>query len=250
MKIGVCSFFRDSEVWINRNINQIDKYFNYLSQQEKLCDDVQLEYFLLEGDSKDNTFDKLKEYSLKYPVNLIKYEVINNSEVSSAGSDDRRKILSEVGNVCLKPAVEKCDYILWMESDLIPYKSMLNQLIDSSQRVNWDKTLGISPVAIIKINKIDCFYDGWAFEGINGEKWGLNDLGKFRNHYALLKEMKTIGSCCLLNGKLLRENNIDFSDGCFPKMCKTARDKGYPVYCNIKCDIYHPSQACINRRWI
>lgn len=249
MEIGVCSFFRDSQEFCGTKINQIPKYFQYLNQQESECDGIKLKYYLLEGDSRDNSYEVLQQYSKQYPIHLTKLEIPNNTPVSSAGTDERRKVLSEVGNACLKPAVQEQDLVLWMESDLIPTKDMLYQLLERKSELNWDKTLAISPVAAIKIYNQECFYDGWAFEGINGEKWGLNDLQRFKNYNASLRPMKAIGSCALLNGKVLREENFDFSDGCFPKMCQIGREKGYRIYCDLLATIFHPSQFCLNNRW-
>lgn len=248
IKISVCSMFRDSNNWHGININQVDSYFSNLRKQSKL-NNISFKFHCLEGDSKDNTLQTLEQYQKYYDVNIIKYD-IGGSAPSSCGSNERRKLLSDVGNRCLHSALkDDTDLIFWMESDLIPINNMLGQLLKSISKVNWDQTGLIAPTAVIKLKNIECFYDGWAYEGINGEKWSVGDLEKFTNQPELI-EMNAIGCAALINANNLRKYNIDFQDGCFPRMCELIRQNNLKVYCQTNCFIQHPSQVNVAERWI
>lgn len=246
-KIAICSLFRDSQNWFGKPLNQVEKFFLNMREQEKL-NNVEFTYFLLEGDSTDNTLYAIEQHKKYFNINLIKYDV-KGSRPSSDGSEERRKLLSDVGNKCLNSAIDAgFDYILWSESDLIPHKNMLGSLLEKSKIVDWDKTVAIAPTAIIVLQDKECFYDGWAYEGIDGEKWSVPDLERFLKG-PNPKPMKAIGCAALLNGKLLRENKIDFGDGNFPKLCKTSIDKGFQIWCDTSSIIVHPSQHCYRGRW-
>ena len=250
MKIAVCSMFRDSQYWNGQYINQVDLFFRNMYEQAK-ANNVEFEFFLLEGDSKDDTFQKIEQYTKYYDIHLIKHD-LGGRPPSSDGGDDRRKILSEVGNICLDMALKSDNnYILWSESDLIPVNNMLGTLLSTIKNdINWDETVALAPIAIIRFRGMDSFYDGWAYEGIDGEKWSLHDLQKFLDYPSNNRPMKSIGCTALLNAKILRKNNINFADGCFPKLCTTSIEKGYKVFCNLNSAIRHPSSACIQNRWI
>lgn len=248
-KISVCSMFRDSQKWYSKHINQVDVYFANMKSQA-LDAKCELEFFLLEGDSKDDTYLKLEQYSKFYNINLIKKD-IGGSGPSSCGSEQRRKILSDVGNACLIPAIKSDnDLIFWMESDLLPTPGMLKNLLAYSEKPEWEQTGLISPVALILINGcIHGFYDGWAFEGIDGEKWDLQHTKKFCE--VKLREMKAIGCAALINANALRKHNITFEDGCFPRMCELLRENGFKLYCDSEIKIWHPSEhGCMEGRWI
>lgn len=248
-KISVCSLFRDSNVWHNIKINQVESYFLNLRKQAKL-NNIIFKFHCLEGDSRDNTLQTLEQYQKYYDVSIIKYD-IGGSAPSSAGSNERRKLLSDVGNKCLHSALkDETDLILWMESDLIPVNNMLGQLLKSIEKIDWNNSGLIAPTAIINLQGQNCFYDGWAYEGISKEKWTVQDLGKFTSQPELI-EMNAIGCASLINANNLRKYNIDFQDGCFPRMCELIRENNLKLFCQTNCFIQHPSSnGCIADRWI
>lgn len=246
-KLAICSLFRDSQRWNGIEINQVDLFFKNYNKQI-LNTDIELEFFCLEGDSKDSTYLKLEEYSKYFKINIIKCDVKGRAPCSDGG-EDRRKLLSQIGNICLNSAINY-NLILWTESDLIPSEGMIKQLLKDKEELNWKEIAAIAPTCTININGNNCFYDGWAYEGKDEQKWGVPELEKFRKNHKYL-EMKSVGCCALLNGMILRNNKIDFGQGNFPELCRNSIEKGYKIYCNTQLDIIHPSdRGEILGRWV
>lgn len=206
-------------------------------------------YYLLEGDSKDNTREVIESYRPTHNLFLLIDQ--STTQVGSVVSGERFANLSRIGNLVLNSAkAGNDDLILWMESDLIPQQNMLKELIKWTQDINWNNTLAIAPVPTFDWNGFHQFYDTWAFEGSEGEKWGNQDLMGLMSYRNRLRPMNSIGSCALLNGKLLRKYNIDFGTGCFPELCQQGRRFGLKIYCDTMIKIAHPSQNYFNNRLI
>jgi hypothetical protein len=252
-EIAVCAMFRDSQVWHGHNINQVDAFFERMNEQEKDAG-VRLRYYLLEGDSKDNTREVLDKYATwlgSDRVNIIHHSV-GGSPPASVATAERFAALSEVGNACLRPARDAGHtHIYWMESDLIPQPGLLSKLLDSQLALDTnDKVMAISPVAVIEPQGHRLFYDTWAFEGISGEKWSNFDLEALKRYPSRYRPMRAIGSAALLNGKALLQNKIDFGTGCFPALCASGRAMGYNIYCDLNLEVKHPCNALIASRWV
>jgi len=246
--IAICSYFRDSQNWHGFNINQVNKFFSSITNQENI-DKNDLVFFLLEGNSKDNTKEVIKSYQDKLNINLLEEQSTTN--VGSIVSQERFKNLSRIGNLVLNKAKElNPKYILWMESDLVPPPNMLSELLSWTKEHSWNKTFCISPVPTFDINGQHQFYDTWAFEGSGGEKWNNLDLFKILSSKQRLRPMRSIGSCALINGELLTKYNLDFGEGCFPELCHQARTFGLSIYCDTSVKISHPSLNYISNRLI
>lgn len=251
--IAVCSYFRDSQTWEGVYINQVNKFFSFIRNQDKINPN-DLEFFLLEGGSKDDTYQVLSEYGLgsklftDKSIQIFKQEE-DNTNVASIISEDRFKRLSKIGNKLLN-AAKKSDnkYIFWMESDLIPPQNLLCNLLKWTEEEQWGKTLAIAPIPTFDWNGKHQFYDTWAFEGSKGEKWNNLDLYKLMDYKERLRPMNSIGSCALMNAELMRKYDIDFGEGCFPELCKQGRQYGLNIYCDLAIKIAHPSMYYLNNR--
>jgi len=247
-KIAVASMFRDSEFWCGRHILQVERFFQ---QVERECSTRSLipNYYLVEGNSRDDTWDKLRQYSDIYQdrVNLFKHDVVG-SDVASIVSETRFRNLSVTANVAFRAARDSgAEYVLWVESDFIlrPETHVLHKLMNFTYSWAWGMALGIVPVPVFG----NMFYDTWAFEGLNGEKWSNNDLDKLLK-LGTYVPLKSAGSCMLMNGDNLRQYNLDFGTGCFPSLCRQAREHKLTIDCDTTCLIYHPSEYYLNGRLI
>lgn len=255
--IAVCSMFRDSQSWGGVQINQVNRFFEQMEDQGDFCG-KRLSYFLVEGNSQDNTWEVLNYYCDVFTrrmqtVKLFKQEV-QGSSVASIVSEARFKNLSAIGNTVLRAARDSdCDDVFWVESDFYLPRYVLNKLLYAKEQEWWDTCLGVCPIPFFKHH----FYDTWAFEGINGERWGNNDLDAVAGQMpdgskplGRYRQMRSFGSCALLNGDNLRRHGLDFRDGCFPALCAAGREAGLSLWCDTGCGIEHPSARNINGRLV
>jgi hypothetical protein len=252
-RVAVCSMLRDSNVWHGRPIGQVDKFFTRLNEQGRQAG-VELHYYLVEGGSKDDTWDSLLDWQRQLPnVNLFKHEP-TGAEVASVVSEERFKNLSATGNVVLRAARDDGhDFVFWMESDLIPQQRLLAGLLDEPRvypDIFWPNVFAVAPVPVFYRGSQKVFYDTWAFEGMNGQKWGNDDLRDLTNVLSRHRPMRSVGSCALLNGKLLRELNADFGEGCFPHLCKTGVDARRAVELDVTLEVTHPCSALVAGRLV
>ena len=252
-EIAVASYFRNSQTWHGRRIDQAHTYFANVEREAKSAG-VTPRYYLLEGDSSDDTWETLCRYHDERPdqIHLTKYSVRDAPPIASIVSNDRFRTLSEVGNVVLRGARDSgADLVFWIESDLLPQENLLSGLMDATRILDWERVLAVAPVAVIAPGGHRLHYDVWAFEGSHGERFNNDDLGKLlASPFGRYWPMNAVGSCALLNGRALREAKIDFGDGCFPALCRAARDAGLNVLCDLAVRIEHPSNFNVAGRWI
>lgn len=241
--------FRDSQVWHGRNINQVDKFFEHWEAQKY----VKLRYVLLEGDSKDDTFDALLGWQQRlgsHKVFLTKRDVGGSAPDSSGSVADRYRCLSEAGNACLHAGLAAgTPLMVWAESDLAVKPMFMDCLLEITWKSWWADALAVAPVTDIRLNGRQAFYDTWAFEGIDGETWG-NHGSSPADYDVRYRPMRSIGSLALLNAGAAREHRLDFGTKCFRGLCEAGRAVGLDVYCDTWLHVTHPSNECVAGRWI
>ncbi len=239
--LSICSLFRDSMKVGPVKTNQVDRFF---TQCEKIKPD---KYFLVEGDSTDNTWEVLGKYKKELKnVELFKCNV--GGRVASTAEQSRFKALSKVGNIVLEPARDlPSDLILWVESDFIVPDGTFEKLIEFSKTDKWETCLGVCGVPTLG----PLFYDTWAYTNANNEKYSNFDLEKFLKSEDRYVKMKAFGSMALLNGKLVKEIGGNFGEsGCFPYLCQMGTDKGYDLWCDTTAVIHHPCERNIGGRYV
>lgn len=237
---SVCTLMRDSVKVGSHEINQVQRFFE---QCEKINPD---RYFIVEGDSADNTFSVLGDFKRKLGrVELFKCNV--GGKVASVVDTNRFKNLSKIGNIVLEAAINfPSDLILWIESDFIVPDGTFERLIDFTKTKEWNNSLGICGVP----TSGDYFYDVWGYEGINGEKYSSSDLIKFTRSSERYTQMRSFGSMVLLNGANLKIINGNFGNGCFPHLCKMGIDNGLELWCDNTAIIHHPNSFNYHGRQI
>lgn len=241
MKITVCSLFRDSQHWHGHAINQVDRYFKQLSSQGS----YELEFHLVEGNSADDTYDKLTQYSGHHKITLHKFEIAG-SEVESTTNSVRLSNLSKIGNAALKSALSTdSEYLLWIESDLIIGNNFLDSITKFVRSSHWSGSLGVSPITTIG----PYFYDTWAFRSIDGHTFPSTIArGMFGTKEYV--PLRSFGCCALLNANNIRKYNLDFGNNCFRHLCETAFEANLTLWCDPTLFIAHPDSMNIASRWI
>lgn len=250
MKINVATMMRDSMVWHKYLINQVPRFFNQLDKQiliynphlgeaERFIGDV----FVAHNDSKDNTLEILTQEknsgSRTYNVHILEYTG-KVGEIRSTGESSRIDDLSRVADTVLEKAREDCDYVMFVESDLIIYDEfLLTKLVDILE--SDDKIGAVSPLPFVD-TKRDIFYDCFVFRDLDGTKWTNQPpwSKEFNSHPELL-ELSSMGSCVLMRADLIRDNDLRFDGGAFINLCRQIRKLEYKCVTSKKCFIYHPS---------
>lgn len=252
LEIAVASYFRDSQKWHGRRIDQVDSYFGNIERE--ICEaGLAAKYFLLEGDSTDDTWDVLCKYRDAMPgrVSLTKRTVGNSKHVASVECNIRFRQLSEIGNVVLRQARDSgSGLVFWIESDLVPQNGLLRRLMESVSQPWWNETLAVAPLAVFRSSGRMLHYDTWGMTGIRGEKWGNGDLDRMANYGGRYRPMSSVGSCALMNAYNLRAHDLDFGEGCFPELCRRGRNAGLKLWCDTEVSVRHPSTELVASRLI
>jgi len=237
--IKVGALFRDSQVWHNRYIGQVQRYFRQIDEQRTYGTYKIDEIVASEGDSKDSTWEALQEEQKHRPnLKLIKMDG-SNLAVQSTGGEERIKELSRLANEVLEQ-IQDADYILWSESDLIwPNEHLILSLLNSFNEVN---DLGVVAPLIFLENEWRVFYDTYIFRSTKDILW-QNQHPWIHNFYEYDKyiPMNSVGSCTLIKGEAIR-NGARFGNTGFVDLCQNVRDLGLKVVANRSILIYHPNK--------
>lgn len=249
-EIAVCSLFRDSMVWHGRQINQVQRFFEQMGAQG-----LALDFFLVEGNSKDNTLEALNLYKDSaafggHNITILNCEV-EGSEVVSLEDETRFKNLSKCGNLALNTAKFNKDikYILWVESDIIiKDENLLRVLINDLEYCKYHGSgefLGVAPIPTYE-NKNE-LYDTFVFKGPNGESFGPS-MAPFEKGEPL--ELGAFGTCALMDADILRKYNLDFGDRCMMELCVKARNNKLRLLANSNLRVYHPNGENVSGRLV
>jgi len=244
-KIGVCSLFRDSMVWNGFAINQVDRYFQQLYGQKGI-NLAETGFFLLEGDSRDNTMPRLLEYADRNRNIFLLQQNAEYGAVASTEDGARIRSLSKLGHTVIELARENCEYILFVESDLIIRDNLVSTLL---QGIEDFPTCGMIAPIVLSHNT-QTFYDTWAFCNIDETRWSASPpysdaLQKFGRYVP----MNSIGSCALIRTEAVKAG-ANFYEGAFVEFSKKIREVGYSVCVDKECIIEHPSTHFVNGRMV
>lgn len=244
--------FRDSQMWHMHPTHQVDLFFKNILEQEGIVRE-DLVFFLLEGDSLDDTWPTLLHYRRINPdldIRLFRKSVPGPG-VKSVVMKERFDNLSEIGNTIVRPAREECDLILWCESDLLPPKNLLHELLKATEQEWWNDTLAVAPIPVINCyGSHKLMYDSWGFVDIDGKQYHNSPPEVFTKGKPKYLPMNSIGSCAILNGKRMREFGLDFGTYCFRALCDAGREKGLKIFADTELIIYHPGNLIVEGRWI
>lgn len=245
-KIGVCSFFRDSMNWYGHQINHVHNYFSQIGNQENAPEDIAV--FVLEGDSKDNTYETLLEYQKIHDnIFVIKDNVTFDVPVASTLNSNRFEQLSRLGNILFNASKWFCDYIVWIESDLLIPNNLLHSLLADIQFL--ENTGIVAPITMLKTQ--NQFYDTWGFINMDGSTWDNGPpFSKVLDTDKRFIQMLSVGSCMIIDAKVLRDGASVGTNGCFRELCRQTCERAYNIYIDKQLTVWHPSSEIVVNRWI
>lgn len=218
MKVAIFSLFRDST----------PQYIaEYLNRAKDITCPHDLEWFLVEGDSKTPTLDYLKEAV----ANDHRFKILNiTTGIPFFGSvlhEARFRCLARTGNTALDViALSDYNYVWFIDSDLLYSPSLLGHLIG----------LGLEVVAPLFM-AADAFYDTWGYRHLNGGSVGpYLDWIKSREPIQIL----SAGGCVLFrhgyiaSGARMREAEPIVG------LCKECAKLGAAIWLDPTSVVWHP----------
>jgi GT2 family glycosyltransferase len=230
--------------WGGIHINHIERYFHQIESQTNLNQN-EIGFFLLEGDSKDNTADTLKIYASERNNVKIFHQSATYGMVTSTDDPNRIASVSRLGTRLINEAKEHCQYVMFVESDLIMPDNLISTLLSDIEQL---KAGIVAPIAMLYAQNI--FYDTWAFRNLDDSRWqGHHPFSHVIDQYERFIPMKSVGSCAIIDGEALRKG-ANFNEGAFVELCNNVRSLGYEIYADKLLRIWHPSSSLVNGRWV
>ena len=246
-KLGICTRFRDAMSWKGHLINHVHRYFAQVYAQ-KLFKREDVGIFCLEGNSADDTYERLVERDEQnVNVHLYKEEdLVDAEKIPATGSTTdttRLAYMGKLGAALLNEARTKCESVIWIESDLIITDTFLfSKLVKLAEELE----SVVAPWIWINYNNSYIFYDIWAFREL-----GTDIHWHFRTPKLDIRniEMNSIGSCCAIPRCVL-DSTANFGPNEFIDFCKSVRECGFRVQVAPRLEIEHPGDSYIDKRWI
>lgn len=259
-ELVICTMFRDSMLWNNHKINQVDRFFKQMKEQS-----ITFDICALEGDSVDNTYKVLCKYGESLDnLTIIKHSMGATPVTSDPVGDIRYRELALLANTILYDVQSKYRYMLWIESDLIILNPRLIEILLNNIKRN--PRIGcIAPMVWIQnptfknnnINPKDyageffvptIFYDGWGFQSrfVN-----FKSVTPYNRSVTGIIEASSVGSCVMTDLEFLSAQNIDFGIvGCLKGLCHSVAAAGKLIKINTDIHLFHPGQYQVRGRWI
>ena len=187
---------------------------------------------VLEGDSKDDTWEQLGEwyYDDRHRISL-KREDTGSKRFGQHTSPKRFKHLSRLWNLALGMAdLEWSDYIFIVPFDVIWYPNTITEL--------WRNNVAlVSPLTFCNGK----FYDTWAMVNKDGSKWkDFTEEWSDENLKGKLLEMNLVGGTTLIDANVLKAGARFTEEECDHGISRTAKVHGFKCYCDTSCWIEHP----------
>lgn len=215
---------RNSSKWIHRFLGCLDA-LDYPNDR--------LYFAFLEGDSSDDTFEKLIRFARAHSnVWLKKYSVPIEHRIAR---------LAHLRNKILNEAVNEQDYVFWIDSDIVKFPpDMLKRFIAHDLDI-------IAPYVLIDGQKK--FYDTLAF------RFGKKRFSPQFPYCAAGRdghvfEANSVGSCYLVKRKVY-DANVRYGDQISEQVsfCFTARDKGFKIWVDPKITVLHVNLEQYGENW-
>lgn len=193
---------------------------------------VNVKVCVMEGDSKDDTWDQLGEwyYDDRHRISL-KREDTGSVKYGQHTDPKRFKHMSRVWNHALGMAdLEWSDYVFLVPFDIIWYPDTITEL--------WRNNVDIvSPLTFCD----GLFYDTWAMETRKGKKWNnFSEEWADENLRGRLLEMNLTGGTCLIDSKVLKAGARFTPEDCDHGLVKYAKSNGFKCYVDASCWVEHP----------
>jgi predicted SAM-dependent methyltransferase len=224
-KVAAMSLFRDSS---QEYIQQYLKRARALSKKHKV------DFFLVEGDSVNDTHDALKKQTSR---SKKKFRVFKSDSglphMGSTVHDIRFKCLTRTANPILDVVAEgDYDYFWFIDSDLLYKKDILDNLI----ALNLD-------VAAPLFMAAEAFYDIWGYRHQNGASVGphldwIDGLNPIR--------LSSAGGCVLFRHEYLKRGARMTMTESIVGLCKECAERGAKIWMTPKDVVWHPVGGAVN----
>lgn len=223
-KIAVMSLFRDSTE------EYISEYFD---RAKSIPTKHRLTFFLVEGDSKNNAFDILKERTFR----KRKFKAFKSDtglpHMGSAVHDIRFKCLARTANPIIDVIADgDYDYFWFVDSDLIYHADLLGHLVDLDLDV-------VAPLFMAG----PVFYDIWGYRHQNGSSIGphldwINGLNPVR--------LSSAGGCVLVKHEFIKLGARMTETESIVGLCRECAKLGASVWMTPKDAVWHPVAGAQN----
>jgi len=217
--ISVVSIFRDSTGYIDRYIDQVGALEDVLGEPVRLV--------LAEGDSADDTFDKL-EMCTRAGDELFKIDH-GGPRYGSVEKVERWRQISYVCNA-LMGHLRPDGPVIYVESDLMWVPRTMVTLLEDLEDVP-----AVAPLSL----RGDVFYDTWGHRGIDGVRFRKREpYHADLIHLAPLVEIGSAGSCVAMRpdvAKLARWGDDDAMVG----LGRSIRER-FTLWLDKRVKVHHP----------
>lgn len=222
MKIALGGIFRNSSAVLDRYITQ---YYSLVAA----APEHEIDPILVEGDSTDNTYERLQEI---FPRHVYKRDH-GGPDFRSVDEPKRWIQVSYACNGVIEQLKPSHDALLWVEADLI-----------------WEPRTLIKLLAHLKERDMVCamimmrgqFYDSWAFAH-DRTYFG----GGAPHHPALAQHpqgklfpLESGGSCWAIRGKLARKCLFWPPEQAMRGFCAEVRAEGGKIWLDPSLAVEHP----------
>ena len=222
--IAVCSLFRDSAPEV--------PYFRALldNQMAATGHPFDLLFSFVEGDSRDDSWDQLRDWAKTDPRVLLR-----KIDVEPLASWEARiQAWAALGNATIEQlSGHPWDYLLWCESDLCLPPDLIQLLLRSRQDV-------VAPAIYLG----GLFYDTWGFRALDGTHFTNEAPYHPQFHPLGLTELASVGSAVLFRRAVFDAGirfRAEYPDGLLAGVCSDARARGFKVFCDSRAAVIHPT---------
>lgn len=206
---------------------------DYFGQAYALTGQGRLRWLIVEGDSTDDTADRLTHYALNDSrIRPVKCTT-GKPKFGSVVSAERFAHLATVFNSGLASVdLGWSDYVMFIPGDVLYQPDLCDRLI------GWAKDL-IAPMFWAAEGNHGRFYDIWGFRR-NGQPFPPHAPAWYdANLPAEPVEMDTVGGCIMMRKEVIEAGCRYTAEEVDHGLCKMAQERGFSVWCDPTTHIVH-----------
>jgi len=220
--VAVCSLFRNSAEGVSA----------YRSLFEDQVGDLDLFFSLGEGDSRDDTWERLGVWQSEDDRVLLSRCDVEPVEDFA----DRVSKWAMLANMLIEQASRRpFDHLLICESDLCVPPDLIKGLLESGGDI-------VAPAVFLG----GMFYDTWGFRGLDGKRFTNHAPYHPEFRFNDRVEVSSAGSAVLFSKRVLDAGirmRGSYEDGLLVGMCQDARREGFRVWLDSRFSVIHPTRG-------
>ncbi len=231
-KVVICSLFNNSEYYIHYFLMHLKDLIEY---SEKNIG-YKIDLCFIEGNSADSTYSILKDW-----VNQLPYTTTYHfNKIDLPESMDRFTKLAILRNMLIKFGLRNYhDYVLMIDSDTIPQKTLLHHLIQSLEANYSDVMAPLVFIEDFRNYKDEYMYDTLAFIDSNNENFKHYYPHNTETTNKDLIKMNSVGTCYIAKSEVYNIN--DFKDFSITKCYTESHNKYLLSYEGMDTDTNIPT---------